>query len=303
MTTSSVSPPRVTRRPARTRRPAERVLRFVPRLFGHGLLIFWTVLTLIPFVLIALFSFRDNQDIYAHPLGIGGAYHLSNYAIAWDGPSSGTAGMATYFKNTVIAAVVALLVNLICGSLGAYFVTRLPVRRRNWYVRLFVIATVVPFVLLIVPYFRLYNALGLLESPAAIGVAYAGLALPTTVLVLYAHFTDFPKSLIEAAKVDGLGEFDIFLRIVAPLSRGALVTVSTLLIVFVWNEAQLGIVLLQDSYRQTIPVGLLAFQGEFVTELGPIFAGLTLASVPVIVLYFGFGKYITRGIALGGFFR
>lgn len=279
------------------------MIKLLPRVFGHGLLVLWTALTLVPFVLIAMFSLRNNIDIYAHPLGFGGAYHFDNYSIAWNGPSSGTAGMATYFKNTVTAALVALVVNLSAGSLGAYFVTRLPARRRTWYLRLFVIATVVPFVLLIVPYFRLYNALGLLESPSAIGVAYAGLSLPTTVLVLYAHFADFPKSLIEAAKVDGLGELGIYLRIVLPLSRGALITVGTLLIVSVWNEAQLGIVLLQDSYHQTIPVGLLGFQGAFVTDLGPIFAGLTLASIPVIVIYLVFGKYVTRGIALGGFFR
>ena len=277
--------------------------RLVARVLGHGLLVFWTCLTLVPFIMIALLSLRDNVGIYAHPLGIGGSYHLSNYTTAWRGPSSGTAGMATYFKNTLIAAGVALVVNLSAGSLGAYFVTRLPARRRNWYLRLFLVATVVPFVLLVVPYFRLYDALGLLESPAAIGLAYAGLSLPTTVLILYAHFTDFPKSLIEAGKIDGLGELGIYLRLVFPLSRGALTTVGTLLIVSVWNEAQLGIILLQDSYHQTVPVGLLGFQGAFVSDLGPIFAGLTLASIPVIVLYFVFGKYVTRGIALGGFFR
>jgi ABC-type glycerol-3-phosphate transport system permease component len=279
------------------------IAKLVQRIFGHGLLILWTALALIPFVMIAMFSLRDNLDLYEHPLGFGGAYQFSNYAVAWNGPSSGTAGMATYFENSVIAAVVALLVNLTAGSLGAYFVTRLASRRRVWYVRLFLVGTVVPFVLLIVPYYRLYDALGLLESPVAIGVAYAGLALPTTVLVLYAHFVDFPKSLIEAGKVDGLGELGIFARIVIPLSRGALITVGTLLVVFVWNEAQLGVVLLQNSYDQTVPVGILNFQGEFVTDLGPIFAGLTIASVPVIVLYFLFGKQITRGLSLGGFFR
>jgi len=262
----------------------------------------WTFLVLAPFVLITLLGFRDNIDIYAHPLGIGGSYHADNFATAWSGPL-GSSGMETFFLNTVIAAWTALAVNLAAGTTGAYFATRLGGRAQKWYLRMFLVGNVVPIVLLLIPYYRVYNAVGLISNPVALGVAYGAFTLPTTVLVLHASFVDFPAELREAASIDGLGEFAAYLRIVLPLSKGAITSVSMLLLVWVWSETQIGIVLLQDATSQTVAVGLLGFVGQFTSDLGPLFAGLTIAMMPILVLYLVFGRGITKGIALGGVFR
>lgn len=265
-------------------------------------LVVWTVLVLAPFVMITLLGFRDNTDIYAHPLGIGGAYHVGNFSTAWNGPL-GSAGMKSFFVDTLIAAWTAMVVNLTAGTTGAYFATKLSGRARNWYLRLFLIGNVVPVVLLLIPYYRVYNALGLISDPMALGVAYGAFTLPTTVLVLHASFVDFPAELLDAAAIDGLGEFRTYLRIVLPLSKGAITAVSMLLIVWVWSETQIGIVLLQDASSQTVAVGLLGFVGQFTSDLGPLFAGLTIAMMPILVFYLVFGRSITKGIALGGVFR
>lgn len=270
--------------------------------FSHGLLYLWTALALIPFILILVYSLRNNGDLYTHPLGIGGSYHPENYVAAWNGPGGG-AGMINYFSNTGIAAGVALIVTLTIGSTAAYFATKLTPRLRTWFLAVFLGASVVPFVLILVPYFQAFNALSLLSQPAAIGVAYGVLTLPTTVLVLNSFFADFPQELVESATVDGLGEFAAYLRIVIPLSKGALTAVGMLALVYVWGEAQLGIVLLQQATSQTVSVGLLGFQGQFTAQLGPLFAGLSIATVPVIAIYLIFNKYVTKGIALGGVFR
>jgi ABC-type glycerol-3-phosphate transport system permease component len=276
--------------------------RIVGAGIGQTLLIIWTLITVIPFVLIGVFSLRNNTDIYAYPLGIGGSYSVSNYAIAWNGPNTG-AGMVDYFRNTGIAAVVALLVTLTVGTTAAYFATKLRPRARSAFLAIFLGSSVVPFVLILIPYFQAFNAIGLLSQPAAIGVAYGVLTLPTTVLVLNSFFSDFPQELIEAGTVDGLGEFAAYLRIVLPLSKGALSAVGILALVYVWGEAQLGVVLLQSPSSQTVTVAMLGFQGQFVSSLGPLFAGLSLATIPVIIIYLIFNRFITKGIALGGVFR
>jgi ABC-type glycerol-3-phosphate transport system permease component len=262
----------------------------------------WTLIVLAPFVMISLLSLRSNVDIYAHPLGFGGEYHPGNLADAWRGPL-GSSGMRVFFGNTLLAAVTALVVNLAAGATGAYFATRLPPRARAWYVRFFLLGSVVPFVLLLIPYYRVYSALGLVSSPVALGVAYGALGLPTTVLVLDAFFRDFPRDLTEAAQIDGLGEFSTYLRIVLPLSKGALTGVATLLLVWVWSETQLGIVLLQDSESQTVAVGLLGFRTQFTSDLGSLFAGLTISMMPILAMYLFFSRFVAKGIALGGSFR
>lgn len=274
----------------------------LPRLSGHALLVLWTLVVLLPFVLISLLSFRTEKDIYSYPLGIGGSFTLENFAIAWNGPGGGT-GVGAFLGNSGLIALSALITNIVVGGCAAYFMSQLPPRTRTRLIRVFLVATVVPLVLLVVPYFQLFDITGSLNNPIALGITYGVVALPTTVLVLNAFFADFPVELVEAAALDGLGQVGTFVRVVLPLSRAALVGTSLLALIFVWGESQLGVPLLQDPTNQSVPVGLLAFRGQFVGQLGPIFAGLALASVPIIVVYLIFNRFVSKGIALGGVFR
>jgi raffinose/stachyose/melibiose transport system permease protein len=271
-------------------------------LAGHSAMIAWSLLGIVPFLLILMLSLRTNQGIFTSPLSLSGPYAPGNYQQAWDGPA-GTAGMVSYFSNTLMAAAVTLVVALTLGSAVAYFTTRLKPKSQQWILRIFLVGTVVPFVLIIIPLYEGYNALNLLDNPASLGIAYGALALPTTVLILYSFYTDFPKELIEAAEVDGLKDYAIYFRIVLPLSKAALTAVGILTLVYVWSEAQVGIVLLEQSQNQTVAVGVLGFQGQYLSSFGPMFAGLSIATIPVLILYLIFHRYITKGIALGGAFR
>lgn len=262
----------------------------------------WTVIVIVPFILITILAFRPQRDIFAYPLGVGGDFTFDNFVAAWNGPVGGT-GLGIYLANSAVIALSALVVNLVVGSTASYFATMLPRRQRAWFLRIFIVSTIVPVILLLVPYYQLFDNFGLVSNPVAVGVAYGVITLPTTVLVLHAFFRDFPQELIEAASMDGLGPFRSFVRVVLPLSTGALVGVSLLALIFVWGETQLGISLLQDPASQSVPVGILQFQGQFSIDLGPIFAGLAIASLPIIVVYLIFNRFIAKGIALGGVFR
>ena len=262
-------------------------------------LIAWTIIVLAPFVLIMLLSLRSNSDIYEHPLGIGGSYHLDNYATTWSGSATGT-GMSTYLINTGIAAGVGLAVSLGIGTTGAFFATKLTRKGQNLFVSIFLVAQVVPFVLLLVPYFQAYNALVILNQPAAVGVAYGALALPTVALVMHSYFVDFPAEILEASAIDGLSSFRTYIMMVLPLSKGALTAGGLLVLIFIWGEAQLGVVLLQLSSSQTVSVGMLGFIDTFTTNYGAMFAGLSIATVPLILIYLVFQRFVTKGIALGG---
>lgn len=260
----------------------------------------WTLLIVVPFLLMILLSFRSMTGIYNNPLGLSGDWQPHNYVDAWHGPPGG-AGFGQYARNSVVVVVVALLVSNVFGSAAAYFTATLPARWRRRTMLVPLLATTVPAIALLIPFFRAFNALGLLNEPDALGVLYGLLCLPTTILVLHAFFVDFPTDVREAAALDGLGPLGTFARIVLPLSGGPLVAISLLNMIWVWGETQIGIVLLQSSDSQTIPVGLLTFQGRFISNLGPLFAGLTMATVPVAIGYLVFHRSVSRGISLGGF--
>lgn len=262
-------------------------------------LVFWTILVFLPFILILLLSFRNNLDIYRDGLGLTGAFLPGNYAQAWNGASAST-GMSTYFVNSIIAATTALVISLTLGVTSAYFSTHFPKRWRELYLRAFMVMQVVPLVLLVIPYYQAYNALGILNMPMAVGVTYGVLTLPTTVLIMQSFYVDFPKELIEAAALDGAGPYRTFAKMVLPLSIGPITAVAMMSLVFVWGETQLGVILLQDTRAQTVPVGLLSFKGQWTTNLGPLFAGLAIASYPIIGLYLIFNRNLIQGVSMGG---
>ena len=261
-----------------------------------------TALVILPFVFILLLSFRSMTDIFRNPLGLTGNWVPENFVRAWNGPPGGT-GFSNYFLNSILVVVVAVVVSALVGSIAAYFVSLLPARWRARALFLPLIATIIPTVALLIPFFQVFNAWGLINNPVALGVLYAGLCLPMTILILHAFFVDFPPELREAAAIDGLGHLTTFSRIVVPLSQPSLLAVSLLNLIWVWGETQIAIVLMQKASSQTIPVGVLTFQSTFMSDLGPIFAGLSLATVPVMVVYFVFNKTISRGVSMGGTFR
>jgi ABC-type glycerol-3-phosphate transport system permease component len=171
-------------------------------------LIGWTLIVVVPFILILLLAFRTNKDIFAYPLGIGGDFTLANFAAAWKGPVGGS-GLTIYFQNTLVIAITSLLTTLCAGLPAAFFSTTLSPRALRWFLRLFLVAAIVPLILLVIPYFQIFDRASLLNSPVMVGITYGVIVLPTTVLILHSFFVDFPNELVEAASLDGLGHSDL----------------------------------------------------------------------------------------------
>jgi ABC-type glycerol-3-phosphate transport system permease component len=273
----------------------------IGRISAYVAVIAWTALILLPFFFVSLFGLKSNTAIFANPLGIFDFVpQWQNYVTAWNAGPSSDATIGVFFMNSAIIAITALLTSLGVAVPAAYFTSFLT-RQWNQRILLAVIAgTVVPIILLVIPYFRAFNELGLLNNTVATGIIYGSLNIPTAFLLMNRFFIDFPREILEAALLDGLGPLGTFLKLVLPLSKGPIVAVSILNLVFAWTDYQISIVLLNRRDSQPISVGLLSFIGDFSADYGPMFAGLALASLPVLLLYIIFSRYITKGIALGG---
>jgi raffinose/stachyose/melibiose transport system permease protein len=259
----------------------------------------WTLLIIVPFVAMILLAFRSLAAIYNDPLGLSGAWVPENFQEAWRGPPGGV-GFSRYARNSLLVAGIALVVSGVFGAFAAYFTAALRPKWRRRIMLVPLVATTVPSIAMLIPFFQAFNALGTLNSPTALGVLYGVLCLPPTMLIMHAFFLDFPHDVREAAAIDGLGPVGTFLRIVLPLSTGSIGAVSLLNLIWVWGETQVGLVLLQTADAHTIPIGLLSFQGKWVSNPGALFAGLTMATVPIVVLYLFFHRSITKGVSLGG---
>jgi raffinose/stachyose/melibiose transport system permease protein len=272
----------------------------IGRLIAYVAVLFWTVLVLFPFVSVAFFALKSNAAIFSNPIALWGFEpQWQNFLVAWNaGP--GQSNIGVFFMNSAIIAITALTVSLTISIPAAYFTSFLSTKV-NRRILLFVIAgTVVPIIMLVIPYFRAYNALGLLNNPMATGMIYGILNIPTAFLLMNRFFIDFPREVLEAGLLDGLGPVRTLFKLVLPLSKGQIVAVSILNLIFAWTDYQISIVLLNRRDAQPISVGMLSFIGDFSANYGPMFAGLTLASLPVLILYIIFSRYVTKGIALGG---
>jgi ABC-type glycerol-3-phosphate transport system permease component len=271
----------------------------VAKFFGQLGVWGWTVLVLIPFFFIMLFATKDTTDIYGKPLALIYKPNWANFSGAWNaGPGEGTIGV--WFINTGLLVTTALIVSLVVAVPAAYFTIFLSLKQNRAVMITVLSGTVVPTILLVIPYFKAYNQFGLLNKPIVTGVAYGVLAIPTTFLLMNRFFLDFPREVLEAGLLDGLSNSKIFRKLVLPLSVGQIVSVGILTLIWAWGDSQIAIVLLQSQSAQPISVGMLSFAADFTTNLGATFAGLSMAAIPPVILYIILSKYVTKGIALGG---
>lgn len=298
LTTSSIRRRRA-RVDRRNRKPSRAVMQRRPTTYLWLLVVLvWALVQFVPVMLIFYSSFRSTQAIYAHPLSIGG-FDLSNYSLAWHG-APGTVGFERYLRNTVAVTVIALIFGMGAGTLAAYGISR---QRRAMWARglygLFLFALAMPYEILVIPLYQLLGRFQLLNSNLGAGLVYGALLIPTAAVIMRGFFDAFPEEILEAARVDGASELRAFVRIVLPLSRGGLLAVLVLSVVYIWGEVELAVIMLSLPQAKTVAVGMLAFQGQYFTNEGALFAGLSIACLPLILLYAVFQRYVTRGLAMG----
>jgi raffinose/stachyose/melibiose transport system permease protein len=156
-----------------------------------------------------------------------------------------------------------------------------------------------PFAVAIVPLFILLRSAGLLDNPLGVILPQAAFGLPLTVVILRGFFREIPAELEEAATLDGCGAFGFFWRVLLPLARPALGTVSVLAIVASWNNFFLPLLVFTDPKWWTVPVGLQQFQGQYASDTARVFAYLVLAMVPALAFYAVAERQLIGGITVG----
>jgi ABC-type glycerol-3-phosphate transport system permease component len=254
-----------------------------------------------PMVWVAYSSLKDDraifQDAFAPPAP--GRLHTENYTAAWR-----TARFSDYFSNSVLvtATSVALIVGL--GAMAAYALARFshPAGRAVFW--LFLAGLMIPAQLSIIPLFFELRALGLLNSKLGLILVYTANGLPFAIFILAGFFRSLPRSLYEAAVIDGCGELAAFWRVLLPLARPGLLTVAIFQFIGVWKEYFFAFMLTGgDTTHQarTLPLGLanLSITAQYHTDYGMLFAGLVLVTLPILVLYLLLQRHIVKGVSAG----
>ncbi|MFE9205485.1 carbohydrate ABC transporter permease [Micromonospora sp. NPDC007230] len=277
-------------------RPPRRELGVV-NVASHGFLLVWGALTVLPLLWMFLSSFKSDGEILADPWGLPGALRLENWARAWT-----EAHIGRYFLNSAIVVAGSLTLTMLLGATAAYVFARYEFRGRQLAYYLFVGGMMFPVFLALVPLFFVVRNSGLLGTWTGLILVYAAYSLPFTVFFLTAFFRTLPTAVAEAALIDGCGHFRLFFRVMLPMARPGLISVAIFNFLSHWNQFILPQVLMQgDDSKYVLAQGLTAlavsqgYQGDF----SGLFAGLTIATLPVLVVYAVFQRQIQSGLTAG----
>jgi ABC-type glycerol-3-phosphate transport system permease component len=270
--------------------PALRSFRNLPR---HVVLWAATLTALMPCYVMVTAAFKTQADFRHAPFGLPTSPTLAGFraALADQFPS--------WVLNSVILTVGSVAVTLALAALAAWGFAQREFRGRDTILAALVSLMVVPPVVLLLPLFDVGGSLNLVGTYEYVILIYVGFMLPFSVYMLTNFFRTIPRPLIEAAIMDGAGEFKVFRGVVLPLSAAPLITLAVVNALWVWNELLIALVFLQDDAKKTLMVGITGFQSRNNLDVPTILAGLSLASLPIVALYLFGQRFFVRGLVAG----
>ncbi|HEY5228832.1 MAG TPA: carbohydrate ABC transporter permease [Opitutaceae bacterium] len=264
-------------------------------------LVGYSLLLVFPMLWVAYSSLKGDDAIFSHTFALPSAGDLrtDNYAHAWT-----QAHFGEYFLNSALVTVTSVALIVALGSMAAYALARFHHPAGRIVFGLILAGLTIPAQLAVVPLFFEMRTLGLLNSRAGLILVYTANGLPFAIFILAGFFRSLPRSLYEAAIVDGCGEFAAFWKVLLPLAKPALATVAIFQFIGVWKEYFYAFMLVSgdsEGSARTIPLGLanLSIAAEYRTEYGMLFAGIMLVTIPILAVYIALQRHIVRGIAAG----
>ena len=254
-----------------------------------------TLIWISPLVLLILTSVRPLSDFVATgPLAWPKQFTWANFSDAWR-----IGRFATTYRNSTILLIMKVPIGLLLSAMLAFALSKLRMRFRRTIMFGVFLGLTIPIYITIVPVFIMLRSFGITDSLLGLVGPYLAFGIPFEVLVLQSFFRQLPDELIEAAKIDGAGEWRIFFTLILPLSTPALATVAILDAVATWNEFLFALIVLNSDVNKTIPVGLLNFQGQFANNNTGLAAGILIAVVPILLAYVILQRWIVGGLTAG----
>lgn len=289
----AAGPPLVTDPPPRRRRRGHRD-RGVGAAVTTGVLWIYAAIAIVPLLIMVLNSLRTNRELATQPLGVPLQPDFTSYQRAWI-----EASFSTYFLNSVLVTATSVALATTVSLLAAYALARAGGRLMSLIEAVFVSGLMMPVFLMIVPIFYLLDSFGLISSRTGLVMVYTAVSIPFSVFVLTTFFRQLPGELEEAARLDGAGPLRMFWSVMAPLMRPAIATVVVFRFVPIWNDFFYPLILIRNRENYTLPVGLTTFFGEYQTDWSTLFAGLVIATVPLVLLFLVATKQIISGLTAG----
>jgi raffinose/stachyose/melibiose transport system permease protein len=273
-------------------RPARRI---GGRAAVHGILIAYCLLALFPALLVVANSLKERRAIFDSPFSLPSpdTWDTSGYSTVFD-----EASFLSYFRNSLVVTLVSVAGVIAVSAMAAHALSEFDFRGRGL-LRLYLLAGImVPIRLATVGLVEMFGGLQMINTLWALILVYIAMGIPLGVFILSQFFAQVPSELKQAARVDGAGEWRVF-AVTLPLVRPGLGAVAVFTMLPVFNDLWFPLVLAPDESTRTVTLGAQQFLGQFETNWNAMLAALSLAIVPVLVLYVLFSRQFLRGLTEG----
>jgi raffinose/stachyose/melibiose transport system permease protein len=262
----------------------------------HGVLGLFSALALAPVFLIVMNAFKSRQAIFQSPLSLPGpqTFDLIGFTSVL-----GEGNFAIYFGNSMIVTITALAGTILFGAMAAFALSEYRFRLNSLAFLYLTLGLMVPIRLGTVGILEMMVRLSLVNTRTALVLVYIAQGLPMAIFILVEFMRTVSADLKNAARVDGLNEYEIFIWLVLPLLRPAMVTVAVFTMIPIWNDLWFPLILAPGEETKTLTLGAQVFIGQYVTDWNSVLAALSLSILPVLALYLLFSKGLIRGITSG----
>ncbi|MFN8469946.1 MAG: carbohydrate ABC transporter permease [Caldilineaceae bacterium] len=269
--------------------------RWLTNLLIYVVMIFFVCLAVFPVVLTFFNAFKTRRAIFTSPLmpPMPDTFSLVGFQTVFDRTNFGW-----YMVNSLVVTLASMALILLLGSMAAWALSEYEFRGNTVLAVYMAIGIMIPIRLGTVSILRLVVALGIINSLTALILVYTAMGLPLTVFVLQQFMRQVPKELKAAARVDGASEYRIY-WLVLPLVAPAVATVAVFTMIPIWNDLWFPLILAPGESTKTVTLGAQVFLGQFVSDWNAVLSSLSLAMLPIILLYLIFSRQLIRGLTSG----
>ena len=263
-------------------------------LIGYIFLLFMSIIFILPMLFTILSSLKTKLEIFTSPFGMPKVIQWGNYIQAWK-----DANMSAYFMNSLIQSEATVILTSIVATMAAYAFARFEFKLNKFLVVLFLLGMMVPIHTILVPISYIIGIFNLKNNIVALVLVYVAFNLPFSIMVMITFMKGVNRSLEEAAIIDGASYFQIYSKIMIPLTLPAISTISIFNFMGAWNNILFPLLFINDKKLRPISLGLLNFSGERGSEYGLLMAGIVITVVVPLAIYLLFQEKVESGLAAG----
>ena len=247
-----------------------------------------------PLIVMVLSSFKTNAEIFTSPFALPQSFTLANAGKVWTDTN-----FVQYLANSLIVTGASIVLIMLFSTMAAYAIARYEFRFSNAVLMFFLSGMTVPLKLAIIPLFIQLDTLHLIDTYTGLVLVYVAMGIPSAIFIMTGFLRSLPRELEEAARLDGANELRVMVSVMLPMARPAMVIVAIQNAVPIWNDFFFPLILITSDRLKTLPQGLTVFMGEFTTNWGVLFTGLSLAALPITLVYIALSRQFIAGITQG----